>query len=137
MLILAQIPSFHSLRHINLVSLVLCLAYSACATAGSVSIGKYYSSESRHRLGFPAINCSNCFQFVQHIVREPTSAQIQCQVVSLVIWAVGSHVDFLTCVVQIVVNRIAQMGIHNNLSNYCDVRFHNTKYIHKQHGTNL
>ncbi|GFZ17809.1 transmembrane amino acid transporter family protein [Actinidia rufa] len=39
MLILAQIPSFHSLRHINLVSLVLCLAYSACATAGSVYIG--------------------------------------------------------------------------------------------------
>ncbi|PON75285.1 Amino acid transporter, transmembrane domain containing protein [Trema orientale] len=39
MLILAQIPSFHSLRHINLVSLLLCLAYSACATAGSVHIG--------------------------------------------------------------------------------------------------
>ncbi|XP_059430525.1 GABA transporter 1-like [Corylus avellana] len=39
MLILAQIPSFHSLRHINLVSLVLCLAYSACATGGSISIG--------------------------------------------------------------------------------------------------
>lgn len=40
MLILAQIPSFHSLRHINLVSLVLSLAYSACATAGSIYIGK-------------------------------------------------------------------------------------------------
>ncbi|CAA2999548.1 GABA transporter 1-like [Olea europaea subsp. europaea] len=39
MLILAQIPSFHSLRHINLVSLILCLAYSACATAGSIYIG--------------------------------------------------------------------------------------------------
>ncbi|XP_042012267.1 GABA transporter 1-like isoform X3 [Salvia splendens] len=39
MLILAQIPSFHSLRHINLVSLVLSLTYSACATAGSVYIG--------------------------------------------------------------------------------------------------
>ncbi|KAG5515707.1 hypothetical protein RHGRI_036678 [Rhododendron griersonianum] len=37
--ILAQIPSFHSLRHINLVSLVLSLAYSACATAGSIYIG--------------------------------------------------------------------------------------------------
>ncbi|KAJ0044415.1 hypothetical protein Pint_05892 [Pistacia integerrima] len=32
MLVLVQIPSFHSLRHINLVSLILCLAYSACAT---------------------------------------------------------------------------------------------------------
>ncbi|KAL7084872.1 hypothetical protein ACP275_14G248700 [Erythranthe tilingii] len=39
MLILAQIPSFHSLRHINLVSLVLCLSYSACATAASIYIG--------------------------------------------------------------------------------------------------
>ncbi|XP_061957804.1 GABA transporter 1 [Populus nigra] len=39
MLILAQIPSFHSLRNINLVSLVLTLAYSACATGGSIHIG--------------------------------------------------------------------------------------------------
>ncbi|GLT51300.1 hypothetical protein SLA2020_247190 [Shorea laevis] len=39
MLILAQMPSFHSLRHINLVSLVLCLCYSACATAASIYIG--------------------------------------------------------------------------------------------------
>ncbi|CAK8576307.1 unnamed protein product [Lathyrus sativus] len=39
MLILAQIPSFHSLRHVNLVSLVLCLLYSACAAAGSIYIG--------------------------------------------------------------------------------------------------
>ncbi|KAG4385916.1 hypothetical protein GLYMA_12G181000v4 [Glycine max] len=40
MLILAQMPSFHSLRHINLVSLVMCLSYSACATAASIYIGK-------------------------------------------------------------------------------------------------
>ena len=40
MLILAQIPSFHSLRYINLISLVLCIAYSACATAACVHIGK-------------------------------------------------------------------------------------------------
>ncbi|CAI0410758.1 unnamed protein product [Linum tenue] len=39
-LVLAQMPSFHSLRHINLVSLMLCLAYSACATAGSLYIGE-------------------------------------------------------------------------------------------------
>ncbi|KAL9164197.1 hypothetical protein ABFS82_06G089800 [Erythranthe guttata] len=38
-LIMAQMPSFHSLRHINLVSLFLCLAYCACTTAGSISIG--------------------------------------------------------------------------------------------------
>ncbi|KAA8550237.1 hypothetical protein F0562_001921 [Nyssa sinensis] len=40
MLILAQIPSFHSLRHLNLISLLLCLAYSTCATAGSIYIGR-------------------------------------------------------------------------------------------------
>ncbi|CAN1238798.1 GABA transporter 1 [Linum grandiflorum] len=38
-LFLAQMPSFHSLGHINLVSLMLCLTYSACATAGSIYIG--------------------------------------------------------------------------------------------------
>ncbi|XP_010268184.1 PREDICTED: GABA transporter 1-like [Nelumbo nucifera] len=39
-LILAQIPSFHSLRHINLASLILCLAYSMSVTIGSICIGK-------------------------------------------------------------------------------------------------
>ncbi|XP_021899130.1 GABA transporter 1-like [Carica papaya] len=39
MLILAQIPSFHSLRHINFISLLLCLAYSTCSTAASIFIG--------------------------------------------------------------------------------------------------
>ncbi|KAI6685266.1 hypothetical protein NL676_031179 [Syzygium grande] len=39
MLVLAQVPSFHSLRHINLVSLVLSLLYSACATGASIYIG--------------------------------------------------------------------------------------------------
>ncbi|KAJ4779785.1 Transmembrane amino acid transporter family protein [Rhynchospora pubera] len=38
-LVLAQMPSFHSLRHVNLISLVLCLAYSLCATAGSIYAG--------------------------------------------------------------------------------------------------
>ncbi|KAL9296835.1 hypothetical protein ACSQ67_022731 [Phaseolus vulgaris] len=42
MLILAQLPSFHSLRHINLVSLILCLAYSACATLGSTYIDFFW-----------------------------------------------------------------------------------------------
>ncbi|KNA04807.1 hypothetical protein SOVF_196240, partial [Spinacia oleracea] len=39
MLILAQMPSFHSLRHISLISLLLSLAYSAGATAASIYIG--------------------------------------------------------------------------------------------------
>ncbi|XP_023551527.1 GABA transporter 1-like isoform X1 [Cucurbita pepo subsp. pepo] len=38
-LILAQIPSFHSLRHINLLSLTLSLAYSACVTVASLILG--------------------------------------------------------------------------------------------------
>ncbi|KAJ0978324.1 hypothetical protein J5N97_013798 [Dioscorea zingiberensis] len=38
-LLLAQIPSFHSLRHITLFSLVLCFAYSACSTGGSIHAG--------------------------------------------------------------------------------------------------
>ncbi|XP_068663772.1 GABA transporter 1-like isoform X2 [Aristolochia californica] len=38
-LVLAQLPSFHSLRHVNLISLVLSLAYSACAAAGSIYVG--------------------------------------------------------------------------------------------------
>ncbi|KAL0752992.1 hypothetical protein Bca101_090660 [Brassica carinata] len=39
LLVLAQIPSFHSLRHINFFSLVLCLLYSALAAAASIIIG--------------------------------------------------------------------------------------------------
>ncbi|KAI3990110.1 hypothetical protein MKX01_018771 [Papaver californicum] len=39
LLVMAQIPSFHSLRHINLISLLLCLAFSMCATAGSIYVG--------------------------------------------------------------------------------------------------
>ncbi|XXG64942.1 hypothetical protein AAC387_Pa05g2761 [Persea americana] len=46
-LILAQIPSFHTLRHINLVSLILALAFSACATAGAIHIG--ISSKALHK----------------------------------------------------------------------------------------
>ncbi|KAI3706457.1 hypothetical protein L6452_24213 [Arctium lappa] len=47
MLILAQVPSFHSLRHINLISLLLCLLYSSSATAASIYIGT--SSKGPHK----------------------------------------------------------------------------------------
>ncbi|XP_059434290.1 GABA transporter 1-like [Corylus avellana] len=47
MLSLAQIPSFHSLRHINLVSLTFALAYSACVTAGSIYIGHSKNAPTR------------------------------------------------------------------------------------------
>lgn len=64
MLILAQMPSFHSLRHINLISLLLCIAYSACATAGSIDIGNsskgprkdYSLSSNRETLVFGIFN---------------------------------------------------------------------------------
>lgn len=36
---LAQLPSFHSLRHVNLISLMLCLSYSLCAVAGCIYLG--------------------------------------------------------------------------------------------------
>ncbi|KAM1645132.1 hypothetical protein ACFX1T_006608 [Malus domestica] len=50
MLVLAQIPSFHSLRHINLVSvLILCLAYSACTTAACIYIGNNILAPLRNR----------------------------------------------------------------------------------------
>lgn len=39
-MILAQLPSFHSLRHVNLISLVLSVMYATCVTAGSIYIGK-------------------------------------------------------------------------------------------------
>uniref|UniRef100_A0ACD5VU32 Uncharacterized protein n=1 Tax=Avena sativa TaxID=4498 RepID=A0ACD5VU32_AVESA len=39
LMLLAQLPSFHSLRHVNLVSLLLCLGYSLCAVAGCIYVG--------------------------------------------------------------------------------------------------
>ncbi|KAL5583150.1 hypothetical protein UlMin_015592 [Ulmus minor] len=58
MLILAQIPSFHSLRHINLISIILCLAYSACAAAGSIYIGKSSKGpEKNYSLNGDIENC--------------------------------------------------------------------------------
>ncbi|KAL6840290.1 hypothetical protein ACP4OV_030100 [Aristida adscensionis] len=39
MMMLAQLPSFHSLRHVNLISLLLCLAYSFCTVAGCMYLG--------------------------------------------------------------------------------------------------
>ncbi|KAJ4851575.1 hypothetical protein Tsubulata_034346 [Turnera subulata] len=47
-LFLAQIPSFHSLRHINFVSLILVLAYSICVTAGSIYIGNSKNAPSKN-----------------------------------------------------------------------------------------
>lgn len=60
-LFLAQMPSFHSLRHINLFSLILCLAYSACVAAGSIHIGKKnYQSLSYFSLNMPSCT-QQCF----------------------------------------------------------------------------
>ncbi|KAH7416200.1 hypothetical protein KP509_14G080300 [Ceratopteris richardii] len=38
-LLLSQIPSMHSLRHFNMVSIMLCFGYSSCAFAGSLIAG--------------------------------------------------------------------------------------------------
>ncbi|XP_057798827.1 GABA transporter 1-like [Salvia miltiorrhiza] len=56
-LIMAQMPSFHSLRHINLVSLFLCLAYCACTTAGAVYIGhSHKASKTDYTVSGKSIN---------------------------------------------------------------------------------
>ncbi|OAY38943.1 GABA transporter 1 [Manihot esculenta] len=47
MIVVAQIPSFHSLRHINLVSLLLSLAYSALALAASLYIGYAKNAQAK------------------------------------------------------------------------------------------
>ncbi|XP_027366970.1 GABA transporter 1-like [Abrus precatorius] len=47
-LILAQLPSFHSLRHINLISLILCVLYATCITVGSIYIGHSKNAPPRH-----------------------------------------------------------------------------------------
>lgn len=39
MLLLSQLPSFHSLRYINMVSLFCCLGYSLCAVGGCIYAG--------------------------------------------------------------------------------------------------
>jgi hypothetical protein len=41
MLLLSQLPSFHSLRYINLASLVCCLGFSLCVVGGSIYVGRY------------------------------------------------------------------------------------------------
>ncbi|XP_057446379.1 GABA transporter 1-like [Lotus japonicus] len=38
-MILAQLPSFHSLRHVNLVGLILSVIYATCVTVGCIYIG--------------------------------------------------------------------------------------------------
>jgi hypothetical protein len=62
MMILAQLPSFHSLRHVNLISLLLCLAYSFCAVAGSVYLGTTLTLQSQHSRDQRKITVtSNCY----------------------------------------------------------------------------
>ncbi|XP_038891454.1 GABA transporter 1-like isoform X2 [Benincasa hispida] len=69
MLILAQIPSFHSMRHINLISLTLSLAYSACVTAASLKLG--YSKNAPPRdysvEGSPVSQLFNAFNGISVI----------------------------------------------------------------------
>lgn len=50
LILLAQLPSFHSLRYISMVSLMLCLTYSVCAVAGSVVAGSISTLSKRVHL---------------------------------------------------------------------------------------
>eukprot|EP00250_Pteridium_aquilinum_P002275 c12474_g1_i1 orf=146-1282(+) len=64
-LFLSQVPSFHSLRHLNLLSTLLCLGFCICAIAGSIISGlsseapaKDYSVPgSRIHIMFGVFNC--------------------------------------------------------------------------------
>ncbi|KAK2362962.1 GABA transporter [Trifolium repens] len=47
-MLLAQFPSFHSLRHINLISLILCVTYATCLTIGSIYVGHSKDASPRH-----------------------------------------------------------------------------------------
>ncbi|CAL0299783.1 unnamed protein product [Lupinus luteus] len=47
-LLLAQIPSFHSLRHVSLLSLNLSVTYSTLITVGSIYIGRSENARPRH-----------------------------------------------------------------------------------------
>lgn len=47
MIFLSQLPTFHSLRHINLVSLLLSLGYTFLVVGACISAGKYtYNNKS-------------------------------------------------------------------------------------------
>eukprot|EP00250_Pteridium_aquilinum_P001400 c11596_g1_i1 orf=577-1980(+) len=50
MLLLSQLPSFHSLRYINLLSLLMCLGYSALAVGGSIYAGRHHSTPKDYSL---------------------------------------------------------------------------------------
>ncbi|MCO5603658.1 hypothetical protein L7F22_057809 [Adiantum nelumboides] len=50
MLLLSQMPSFHSLRYINLLSLLMCLGYSACAVGGSIYAGHHHPTNKDYSL---------------------------------------------------------------------------------------
>ena len=46
MMILAQLPSFHSLRHINLGSLILSFGYTILVSAACIRAGRYTVQKS-------------------------------------------------------------------------------------------
>ncbi|EPS67141.1 hypothetical protein M569_07636, partial [Genlisea aurea] len=46
-LIFGQMPSFHSLRHMNLVSLILAASYSVCVTVAAVYVGRSKDAPKR------------------------------------------------------------------------------------------
>jgi predicted membrane channel-forming protein YqfA (hemolysin III family) len=47
MIVLSQLPSFHSLRHINLGSLILSLGYTFLVVGACIYAGKYPNEHTR------------------------------------------------------------------------------------------
>jgi hypothetical protein len=66
MMALAQLPSFHSLRYINLASLLCSLGYSLCAVAGCIYTGQSLSELSSHRSSSALV--ANLWFFILHFV---------------------------------------------------------------------
>ncbi|KAJ7528649.1 hypothetical protein O6H91_15G012200 [Diphasiastrum complanatum] len=62
-MILSQLPSFHSLRHLNLLSLLTCLGYSLCVVYGAIHVGytKPLQSEQYSLVGSTPAKLFNAF----------------------------------------------------------------------------
>ncbi|KAL6213098.1 hypothetical protein ACLB2K_012545 [Fragaria x ananassa] len=83
MLVLVQIPSFHSLGHIDLISMLLCLAYSVCATAAYIYIGTSKGSHKDYSLkgsiisgDFGILNANGIIPEIQ-VYLQPTNEVLE------------------------------------------------------------
>eukprot|EP00249_Psilotum_nudum_P007626 c20705_g1_i1 orf=179-1555(+) len=69
-LLLSQLPSFHSLRHINFFSILLCMGYTICAVSGSIVSGHSSSAPPKKYevLGTPIHKAFSVFNAISIII---------------------------------------------------------------------